>query len=411
MSSFTDIVLAFLSRFGERDLYDVLKFSSAPDAAPVPGRDLARFAELVPPALGSFGTLVDQREASISFSNLQDTVGAYLEGDSTAPSLRRILQPKVDMLDQLRDADPVDTRIWLHFEARELEELPWELLTDRPRTDRRTVYFRGIPTCAVPTFEVTGAPRVLFLHDGTEASIQLCLHLTADAADVQPATVAALERARAYDVLHVVGYASVGSAYESVLGLADGERLPASELGRLLRGGRTGLLLLSVPPAYPPERAAECCRAFMHFGQENLQCSIVAPVGPLHGSALDFWAPFHAALARTASVERALHDAREQVGVVPVVFFLRHRSARVFRRVSSESTVESPVGASPPTGALAARHAILRDTLAALEAVDRGADPHRPRLRDLEAFRTAHAELMALETRLGRPDDGDDNAF
>ncbi len=411
MTKIFDVVVAFLARIGERDRYDVLLYDAAPDAVPST-RELSSLTRRVP-ELASVGALVDHAPAEVAFSKLQELVGLYLEGEGGAARIGSLLQVKVPLLEDLHRRE--DRRIWLYFEARELEELPWELLADRP--SRRTTYFRGTPTRATPAYEIEDGPRVLFLHDGSPPARQLCDELSSHGSgEVRPATFANFERARSFDVVHVVAWSEVGAGYESVLQLADGGRLVASELGRILFGGRTGLLLLSPPSLDSPERTAECCRAFMHFSQEGLQCSIVAPVGPLREPSR-FWIPFHRTLVASASVEQAMTAGRTDVGNVPVVFFLRHRTPRVFRR--SGGGVRTLGGARAGSrgnresvAKMAARHAILRDTLEALENIDaHTALEHRSPAPN-DAMRAAREELSALEAQLGATDEGaDDDGF
>lgn len=401
-----DVVVAFLSRLGERDRYDVLLFDAAPDARPT-SADVAHLAARVP-ELAKVGALVDHAVAEIAFSRMQELVGGYLEGEGGAARIGSTLQLKVPFLEELHHRD---RRIWMHFEARELEELPWELLADRP--SRRTVYYRGTPSRVVPAYEVEGELRTLFLHDDSPSSHELCEELSkyTHGGEVQAATVESFERARDFDVVHVVAWSEVGAGFESVLQLAGGRRLVASELGRILFGGRTGLLLLSPPPLEKPERGAEGCRAFMHFSQENLQCSIVAPVGPMR-EPRRFWIPFHTALTGTASVEEAMIAGRTDVGNVPVVFFLRHRTPRVFRRVSgSVHTLGSGSrrGGGEPVAKMAARRDILRRTLETFENLDaHSARAARPSAPD-EALDAAREELDQLERQLAASDSEDDD--
>lgn len=399
MTKTSDVVVAFLSRIGERDRYDVLLYDADPDAVPS-SRDLSSLARRVP-ELAKAGTLVDHAPAEVAFSKLQELVGVYLEGEGSAARIGSLLQMKVPFLDELRGRD---RRIWLYFEARELEELPWELLADQP--SRRTVYYRGSPTRAVPAFELEDGPRVLFLHDDTPSSRELCQELSSHShGQVRPATVESFEQARSFDVVQVVAWSQVGSGFESVLQLAGGSHLVASELGRILFGGRTGLLLLSPPPFEAPERTAESCRAYMHFSQENLQCSIVAPVGPLL-EPRRFWIPFHSALTGTASVEEAMVAGRTDVANVPVVFFLRHHTPRVFRRlgpggVHTLGGTRSGRGHREPVAKMAARRDNLRSMLEALENIDAHSAPSRSSGPD-DVLRAAREELDGLEAELGR---------
>jgi hypothetical protein len=309
---------------------------------------------------------------------------AYLDGEKAPERIRSFLKPKVPFL---LDTSAHGKRVWLHLAARELEEVPWELLAWNSNTESRTLYFRGLPVGLLPLFAVAGDVRTLFV---TTPDAEIYTRSISGSSKVIVArSLQDLEQAREYEVVHIVANARVGSAYESRV-LLGSEPVLATQLGRVLFGSRVGLLVLSPTP----NDTRESYRAFTHLGGEGFQCSIVAPVGPLGSDDQRFWATFHHELQASASAERALRNTRAG-HAVPVCFYLRHRTERVFSRSQLPQVETTTVAVS--TGSLSAQKRILESTLASIEAVDATYGSGR----ENEALFSAKQQAAMLNEQLG----------
>jgi hypothetical protein len=345
----------------QRRLYDVVRFSVGSAGKGDP--ELAHWLERVRELSRVDASVLEVATAELDLSMMHGVYEAYLDGEKAAEKIRSFLKPKVPFL---TDTSAHGKRVWLHLAARELEEVPWELLAWNPNTESRTLFFRGLPTRLLPLFSVGATPlRTVFVTTPHAESYTRSFCGPSDL--IVASGTRELERLRDYDVVHIVANARVGSAYESHL-LLGPEPLLATQLGRMLFGSRVGLLVLS--PA--PNDTRESYRAFTHLGGEGFQCSIVAPVGPLGQDDQRFWAMFHKELHGSGSVERALRNTRGG-RAASVCFYLRHRNERVFSRSELPPPESFPTnaGAVPQsTGSLSAQQDILERTLANIAAVD-----------------------------------------
>jgi hypothetical protein len=399
-----DCIVAFFPKIArteessQRRAYDVVLYveQGFVSGEPSPANQ-ARFAGRLD--LGDRFRVLAIEDAWINFSRMNDAFAAYLQGESAASQLRELLELKVAVFEKVRGLGR--TRVWLHLAARELEELPWELLAS-DSSDARTVFFRGLPSAVSPLFEISGALKCCFI--ASQEARQLPAQYAGDGAEVLQARRSVLERARDYDVVHFLTYAKVGPALETSLTLDD-EDLPATHLARSLFGSRVGLLLLSAPPsgADPTSKQrVETYRAYMHLGQEDFQCSIIAPVGPLSTRATTFWRQFYQRLSLEHTVERALRAARSQVPGAPVCFFLRHRTSSVFLPRST-----GPESATPDqyrgTGSLAAQHTILKHALESLSQVSTLATPEFRKAMD-----GVRDKLSGIQGQLAASDDAEE---
>jgi len=340
--------------------YDVVRFGvgSRPPADP----HTAHWLERVPELASSGASVEAVATAEIDLSMMNAVYEAFLDGENAPERIRSYLKPKVPFL---TDTRVLGTRVWLHLAARELEEVPWELLAWSPSSEQRTLFFRGLPTRLLPLFSLPAhTARTVFVTTAEGEAYTRSFSGSAEVLVVR--STQQLERTREYDVVHIVANARVGSAYESKL-LLGGEPMQAAQLGRMLFGSRVGLLVLSPLP----NDTRESHRAFTHLGGEGFQSSIVAPVGPLGHDEQRFWDTFHRELQGSGSVERALRSTRAG-RASPVCFYLRHRSERVFSRTVAPALESKSVTSHlpPSTGSLSAQQDILERTLANIAAVD-----------------------------------------
>lgn len=258
-------------------------------------------------------------------------------------------------------------RLWWSVEAPELEDLPWDLLSNAGHGPAETEFsfVRGMPPKVPPPLVPVDGPLRLgvigrpgFLADsllqalapGSIPGLEIT-HLP-----LPPFKAMQTAAREGFELLHVVADGEVLLSYEGVL-YFHGEREPrlsSGELSSCLHGSRVTVLCLSSSVDTNPDlveiggySVPSAYRAFAQIASEDLPLpNIVAPLGPIDPVRLGaFWQRFYTHLAETYRIEQAMLQGRQNEPL-PLALFLRHSQGVLFRRrrpVRSLSPEEAPV--------------------------------------------------------------------
>lgn len=353
-----------------KQTYDVLIYANLPLPMISAARELPPGQ---PDAIAGIG-FVGVEQIEVKWSHYKEYLAAFVEGIKVPEMMReRLVETMSPGLEELIYGPPLGpqtVRLWWSSDTPELEDLPWELLTQPGRRNyppEKFSFVRGLPPeTPVPILPLEGRPRLGFIHDPQftpRPLLDALLQLDGPELEVVPMPEhprKSLERAVAqgFELLHVVADGVVSSAYEGILyfhgGRSTSPELPPRELSATLRGSRVSVLGLTGQDYSDPDtmtlgdwQVPSVYRAFAYLGGSRLPMpTVVAPLGPLPPEDLHrFWKHFYRGLADTFSPHRAMVRAQKAAGPTPVAVFLRHPQPVLFRRV----TDATPAPAADPT--------------------------------------------------------------
>lgn len=312
--------------------------------------------------------LAGQETLTVRWSRYQEYLAAFVEGEKRPSYMReRLLETMPDGLESIF-SEPLPTsqpvRLWWASDTPELEDLPWELVSYRPRSDpERFSFVRGLPPeNPLPILPIGERLRLAFIHDPsyTPQPLQDALtNLTGtiEVIDLPEFPRKALEQVvkEGYELVHLVADGVVSSAYEGILyfhgGRSTSPELSPGELSSMLRGSRVSLLTLSEQQYKSPDvidiggqLVPSVYRAFAYLASSRLPLpSMVVPFGPLEPSDMHaFWNNFYNNLGETLSVQRAIARSRIRDYPAPAGLFLRHLHEVLFRRQSAATKSSQP---------------------------------------------------------------------
>jgi len=305
--------------------------------------------------------LAGQETLIVRWSRYQEYLAAFVEGEKRPAYMReRLLETMPDGLESIF-SEPLPTsqpvRLWWASDTPELEDLPWELVSYRSRSDpERFSFVRGLPPeNPLPILPIGERLRLAFIHDPsfTPQPLQDALNnLTGniEVIDFPNFPRKALEQVvkEGYELVHLVADGVVSSAYEGILyfhgGRSTSPELPPGELSSILRGSRVSMLTLSEQQYNSPDvidiggqLVPSVYRAFAYLASSRLPLpSMVVPLGPLEPSDMHaFWNNFYFHLGESLSVQRAMARTRIRNYPAPAGLFLRHLHEVLFRRQSA----------------------------------------------------------------------------
>lgn len=312
--------------------------------------------------------LAGQETLTVRWSHYQEYLAAFVEGEKRPAYMReRLLETMPDGLESIF-SEPLPTsqpvRLWWASDTPELEDLPWELVSYRSRSDPERFYFvRGLPPeNPLPILPIGERLRLAFIHDPsfTPQPLQDAFNnLTGniEVIDFPDFPRKALEQVvkEGYELVHLVADGIVSSAYEGILyfhgGRSTSPELSPGELSSMLRGSRVSMLTLSEQQYNSPDviniggqLVPSVYRAFAYLASSRLPLpSMVVPLGPLEPSDMhEFWNKFYNNLGETFSVQRAIARTRIRNYPAPAGLFLRHLHEVLFRRQSAVAKSSQP---------------------------------------------------------------------